>query len=283
MTQPDVHSGLEPEMARRGLRLRRILHPTDCSPESRTAFVHALKLAVASRAELDIVHIESDPQPADLERLPSVRKTLIEWGTLPHGASQHDVAALGITVRKLCLRADDASQGLLHFLAKHDEDLIVLSTHQRHGIDRWFRPEIATHVAMRSHVATLFVPADSLGFVNAGNGTSDLQHVVLPVDDSPSPQTAINLSAELIRSLAPAGSVPTFSVVHVGPSPMTRPDIRYPSDSGWDWQWLARGEDVVHDIVNVAEARPRTSSTTHVARCWLSTHSNPLPLSSLRV
>lgn len=203
MGQPDPHSTTNAGSENRGLHLNHILHPTDCSSESRTAFLHALKLAVAARAELDIVHIESDPQPSDLKRLPSVRETLIEWGVLPNGASQQDVAALGITVRKLCLRADDASQGILQYLAGHDEDLIVLSTHQRHGIDRWFHPEIATHVAMRSHVATLFVPTNSDGFVNADNGASTLQHVVLPVDDPPSPQTAINLSAELVRSLAP--------------------------------------------------------------------------------
>ncbi len=250
--------------------LQRILHPTDLSPDSRGAFAHALKLAVAARAELDIVHIESQPDPSDLDRFPSVTRTLIEWGVLPPNASQQDVAALGITVRKLSLRAADPEVGILHYLADHREDLIVLSTHQRHGIDRWFHPEIATRVALRSHAATLFVPAKSQGFVDATDGRSSLRRVVIPVDNVPSPQTALNLTAEMLRALPNARTAPELTVMHVGPQPMTRPDLTYPQDDGWNWNWLARGEDVVDDILDVADQKSADliAMTTQGHTCW---------------
>lgn len=250
--------------------LRRILHPTDFSHESQSAFRHALRLAVAAQAELDIVHIERDPNPGDLDRFPSVRETLIRWGTLPAGASQQDVANLGITVRKLSLCDSDPERGILHFLARHTEDLIVLSTHQRHGIDRWFHPEIATRVALRSHVATLFIPSGSDGFVAPVDGTSTLERVVLPVDNVPSPQTAINLSAEMLRALARSDARPELTVMHVGPQPIVRHDIHYPRDPGWAWFWLARGEDVVDDIIEVADQKEASliAMTTQGHTCW---------------
>lgn len=250
--------------------LKRILHPTDLCPDSKAAFLHALKLAVAARAELDIVHIESQPNPSDLDRFPSVTRTLIEWGILPAGASQQDVASLGVTIRKVCLRDSDPELGILHYLAEHKEDLIVLSTHQRHGIDRWFHPEIATRVALRSHAATLFVPANSAGFVNADDGSSSLQRVVIPVDNVPSPQTALNVTAEMLRALSPEDASPELTVMHVGPQPMTRPDIAYPPDEGWNWNWLARGEDVVGDILDVAEQKSADliAMTTQGHTCW---------------
>ncbi len=250
--------------------LKRILHPTDLATDSHGAFLHALKLAVATRAELDILHIESHPNPSDLERFPSVRKTLIEWGVLPHGADLHDVAKLGITVRKLCLRDSNPEVGILHYLADHTEDLIVLSTHQRHGIDRWFHPEIATRVALRSHAATLFVPTSSTGFINAATGQSSLKRVVIPIDNIPSPQTALNLTAELLHAVGPSTGAPELTVMHVGPQPMTRPDIVYPQDKGWNWNWLARGEDVVDDILDVADQKSADliAMTTQGHTCW---------------
>lgn len=250
--------------------LKRILHPTDFSPESESAFRHALRLAVAARAELDIVHIERDPNSGDLDRFPSVRETLIRWGTLPAGASQPDVARLGITVRKLSLCDSAPERGILHFLASHTEDLIVMSTHQRHGIDRWFHPEIATRIALRSHVATLFIPAGSNGFVNPVDGGCNLRRVVLPVDNIPSPQTAINLSAEMIRAVKRDDADPELTVMHVGPQPIVRHDIRYPQDDGWNWFWLARSEDVVDDIIGVADQKEADliAMTTQGHTCW---------------
>ncbi|MBI1311448.1 universal stress protein [bacterium] len=255
---------------RRFSHLKHILHPTDLSPDSRGAFAHALKLAVAARAELDILHIESHPNPCDLERFPSVRNTLINWGVLPAGASQQDVAALGITIRKICLSDADPEMGILHYLARHTEDLIVLSTHQRHRVDRWFHPEIATRVALRSHAATLFVPTNCTGFVNAADGSTSLQRVVIPIDSVPSPQTALNLTAELLRALATDGASPELTVMHVGPRPMVNLNLSYPQDEGWNWQWLARGEDIVGDILDVADQKSADliAMTTQGHTCW---------------
>ncbi len=252
------------------LPLKSILHPTDFSPESEAAFVHALKLAVAARAELDIVHIENTPSASAMKRFPRVRDTLNRWGILGEGATSADVAKLGITVRKLSIQAENPGIGIMQFLGRHEEDLIVLATHHRSGIERWFHPDIATRIAVRSHVATMFVPEGSSGFVDARNGHSSLQRVILPVDDVPSPQTAIDLSAAIVRSLTPPNCDPTFSVIHVGPRPLQSVDVHFPPDRDWNWEWLARSEDVVNDIVDVSRQKSADliAMTTQGHTCW---------------
>jgi len=251
------------------LPLKRILHPTDFSPESQSAFVHALRIAVAARAELDIIHIETTPSASDIERFPQVRETLSRWGMLRDGATSSDVAKLGITVRKLSIQAENPGVGIMQFLGRHHEDLIVLATHHRSAIGRWFHPDIATRIAVRSHIATMFVPEDSHGFVRPLDGRSSLQRVILPVDSAPSPQTAIDLSAAMVRSLM-QNDAPTFSVMHVGPKPLQNMKVHFPPDSDWNWEWLARSEHVVNDIVTVAKQKSANliAMTTEGHTCW---------------
>jgi hypothetical protein len=63
-----------------GEPLIRILHPSDFSKASRVAFAHALKIALLSKAELEIVHVQSDKLGADKDvhwtEFPGVRATL---------------------------------------------------------------------------------------------------------------------------------------------------------------------------------------------------------------
>ena len=48
-----------------GEPLIRILHPSDFSKASRGAFAHALKIALQSKAELEIVHVEQHKVGSD--------------------------------------------------------------------------------------------------------------------------------------------------------------------------------------------------------------------------
>ena len=78
----------------------RILHPTDFSRGSEVAFVHALKLALVTKAELEILHISRHPEQVEWSSFPAVRDTLIQWGVLSTGATHEDVAKLRISVYK---------------------------------------------------------------------------------------------------------------------------------------------------------------------------------------
>jgi hypothetical protein len=59
-----------------------IFHPSDFSPASEVAFVHALKIALQSKAKLDLMHVEPTLTPEKPYWLdfPAVRTTLARWG-----------------------------------------------------------------------------------------------------------------------------------------------------------------------------------------------------------
>src|SRR3954464_12926373 len=91
--------------------LQRIFHPSDFTKGSEFAFAHALKLALASKAALEIAHVEphiaenaADNHWTDF---PGIRATLARWGVLPTGADREDVAKTGIDVKKIVLEGKD--------------------------------------------------------------------------------------------------------------------------------------------------------------------------------
>jgi nucleotide-binding universal stress UspA family protein len=67
-----------------GEPLIRIVHPSDFSRSSRVAFAHALKIALRSNAELEIVHVERHKVGSDRDvhwtEFPGVRATLARFG-----------------------------------------------------------------------------------------------------------------------------------------------------------------------------------------------------------
>ncbi len=91
---------ITPQASAVTLPFQRILHPSDFSEDSHTGLVHAVKLAVAARGELSIMHIDPDVPRADFEDFPQVRPLLERWGLLPLGSPRDQVGDLGIAIKK---------------------------------------------------------------------------------------------------------------------------------------------------------------------------------------
>src|SRR4029450_8386635 len=91
-----------------------ILHPSDFSEASETAFAHALKTALVARSHLTLLHVTSDGS-AEWTNFPGVRQTLERWGLLPPNSPPSAVPELGIDVEKVIARGRNAvSSGLRH-------------------------------------------------------------------------------------------------------------------------------------------------------------------------
>jgi nucleotide-binding universal stress UspA family protein len=132
-------------------RFRRILHPTDFSPASRRAFATALALARADRAALTIVHVLSlvGPLVGDAYVPPEAYRQL--------GASARRAAGRRLT--RLLARARRAgvrARGLLLDGLPYEQivraararraDLVVIGTHGRKGLPRFFLGSVAARV-----------------------------------------------------------------------------------------------------------------------------------------
>jgi len=107
-----------------GLRLplHHVFHPSDFSQASEVAFAHALKLALAARAEFRIMHVAPKASDVPWTDFPGVRALLARWGLLPEGSSREDVAKLGINVEKILGFHSDPVASMLHALETHPTD-----------------------------------------------------------------------------------------------------------------------------------------------------------------
>src|SRR4051812_29673600 len=92
--------------------IRHVLHPSDFSDASRTAFAHALKAALIAKGRLTLIHMTEDPK-SDWSAFPGVRETLERWGILPAGSPREAVSELGIDIAKIIGHGPDPVGGVL--------------------------------------------------------------------------------------------------------------------------------------------------------------------------
>ena len=234
-----------------GAPLQRIFHPSDFTPASEVAFAHALKLALESKAALEIAHVERHITGSEADNhwtdFPGVRATLARWGVLPGGAAKEDVAKIGIDVKKIVLEGKDPVASMLFYCHRHPPDLLVLASHHRDGLSRLLHHEVAEPLARKSHAMTLFVPQDGRGFISNENGAVTLRRILIPVDHLPNAQTALNEALFLTNEL---GNSPVeFRLLHVG-SGTGMPALEMPEWPEWKFEKRLAQGDVVEQILH---------------------------------
>lgn len=235
---------------RYGLAIGHVLHATDFEAGSTVAFAHALRLACACRSSLSILHVEraADRRP-DWSRFPAVRDTLARWGMLPQHAARSDVAGLGVRIGKASIADPDPAAGVLGFLQEHPADLLVLSTHQRHGLDRWLHQTTAGRINAGSDGATLFLPVGAAGFVSEDTGAVQLRNILVPIDFEPDPEPAIEVVCDMVAALDVAEC--HVHLLHVGDVSDT-PGVALPGSVNVQYHWRSATGSVVNSILHEA-------------------------------
>lgn len=230
------------------LAIHSIVHPTDFSDASTDAFAHALRIAIATKCKLHILHVAMAPQDEDWMSFPHVREALTQWGFMKAGeppASIH--SKLGVKITKVELPPQSPVAGILTFLDTHPADLIVLSTEGRQGAARWLHGSVAETLARHAHTPTLFVPANRRGFVDQARGEINLQRVLIPVDREPKPAVAIGTIMGFAHTLAGLGV--EERLLHVGRNP---PQVQRHTEPHHPIPVAIRHGDVVESIVAAA-------------------------------
>jgi nucleotide-binding universal stress UspA family protein len=225
-----------------------VLHPSDFSAGSLTAFHHALKAAIIAKSRFTILHVSHEAAAAWTD-FPGVRETLERWGLLPPGSPKSAVPELGIDVRKIVAHFISPVKSVLRYLEEHPADLIVLATHAHEGRASWLRQPVAEPIARQSGQMTLFIPDHVPGFVSAKDGSVSLNRILIPIAAKPRPQPAVAAAARLAARLQrPTG---TFVLLHVGEAG-AMPVVECPEVSGWEWKKITRSGDVIQGIVDTA-------------------------------
>jgi len=231
-------------------RIETIFHPSDFSEASEVAFEHALRLALVAKAELTMLHVDSDDD-ADWADFPGVRSTLERWGLILKGSAKSAVADLGIKVQKVIASNQSPVKASIDFLEKHPADLVVLAVHQYEGNVRWQHKRVAEPIAHAAEAMTLYLPHGVPGFVAHEDGAISLRKILVPVARKPRPGPAIGAVERMIRSLGlPPGKV---NLLHVG-STDDMPPLQIPAEPGWDWTVHVLEGDPVDVIVQTAAA-----------------------------
>jgi nucleotide-binding universal stress UspA family protein len=229
-----------------------VFHPSDFSKTDEAAFAHALKIALAVKGELNLLHAGHPGAQVEWTDFPAVRATLARWNILPERASIEGLSNLGLDVKKVKRSSPDPAKGIIQHIKDHRPDLVVLATHQRSGISRWLHPTMAEPIARASQLMTLFVPRRVMGFISAETGTVHLENILIPVDHDPSPKNAVDAAVALAEGLGCARV--HFTFFHVGEEPEA-PKVHLPSRAGWTFERAAWPGQVVEHILQVAEER----------------------------
>ncbi len=136
-----------------GTRAERILVPVDFSIASRLALAHAAALARVHRAALDLVHF------VEPVMLSAVTEGVVNWAYPTANQVEQARVALydlseeadldGLSVR-LHAGAGHAAVGLLGVATETGAGLIVMSTHGRTGVRRFFLGSVAEKVVQQA-------------------------------------------------------------------------------------------------------------------------------------
>jgi nucleotide-binding universal stress UspA family protein len=210
----------ERAIVRRGGRIpmnasiRSIVHPTDFSDLSVSAFAHALRIALSARSKLHLLHV-SQYDAGEALAFPHARRLLVQWGLTEAEDPPWVIAAkLGIEVDNVRLALQEPARAIVDFLGEHASDLVVLATHGRDGVEHWLKGSVAEAVFRRSAIPTLFIAPGARGFVDQVSGDVQLRRVLVPVDFSPTPGRALETTRRFCTLMT--GEEIAVHLLHVG-------------------------------------------------------------------
>ena len=215
------------------LKLEKILFPTDFTNESLAGLSVAGEMAVHHGAELHLVHgrvlhqIDKENEVAHRfeANMALVHERLESW----FGEDSPAVIAREI-------RGVSAADVVMDYGKMIGVDLIVMSTHGRRGLSRFFLGSVAEEVLRRSSIPVLTVRASDEGPTPKG-----FRKILAPVDFSKESVNALN-TAKVLAGLYNAeiyvvhvveqGVVPSIYAMDRHPIEHLLPDLKAKSEAG---------------------------------------------------
>ena len=139
----------------------RILVPTDGSDVADAAAAHAVAMAAAVGARLDVLYVvDADAmglvRPAQLDA-DEVRTSLSEEGERTAGAVVEAAAEAGVEAETV-VRVGAPDEEIGAYAEEADVDVIVMGTHGRSGLDRVILGSVTERVIRGSKIPVLAVP-----------------------------------------------------------------------------------------------------------------------------
>jgi nucleotide-binding universal stress UspA family protein len=143
-------------------RIRRLLYATDFSTASRRAFTTAVSIARSAGAKLTIVNVIGPVMPTvpelylDAVTLDQLEKLERQWSTRQLKNLAENAKRAGIKTATELRRGDPAAQ-IVRVARSGRADLIVVGTHGRRGLPRFFLGSVAERVIAMAPCAVVTV------------------------------------------------------------------------------------------------------------------------------
>ena len=143
-------------------RVRRILHPTDFSRASGAAFARAVRMAKADRAQLLLVHVLAPPMPIAGEGY-LASEVYDDLQTSARRYAEKHLSGLQGKARKAGARTATlllegvAHERIIRAARSKKADLIVIGTHGRTGLAKFFLGSVASRVVAGASCPVLTV------------------------------------------------------------------------------------------------------------------------------
>lgn len=193
---------------------RSVFHPTSYSG-AQDAFAHALRIALAARGDLRLVHVHAPQESPKFDPFPRMRATLARWGVIDGDESERTVAErLGLSIDKKLVWDASPRAGILTALGEARPDLMVLSIADRTGVPDIFQSSVAEDVVRASGGLTLCVHREFGGFVSQETGAVRLKTILVPVSDRVPAAGVIDTALSLCELFGE--TTPEIHLLHAG-------------------------------------------------------------------
>ena len=203
----------------------RLLVPLDGSKRAEHALPLAARIAGATRAELVLLHVVPFrslyagllPEAADRE---SARR----GDTVEAMHYLHDLThskQLAYTSATYIVEEGPPAEVILETADARDVDLIVMSSHGHHGLDRWLLGNVAEHVTRHATMPVLVLHEREHGLGSTMHAEQrdreQVVRVLVPVDSSVLSEEALEPASELALALAAPGRAEVHVTLIVDP------------------------------------------------------------------
>jgi nucleotide-binding universal stress UspA family protein len=178
-----------------------IVVPLDGSDLSEAALPYARLFARATGSKLLLVTVWDTAEQRLLSRLPDVPGD-IEQRALDYCRDYltgvaNGLAAEGVEVETTVL-AGDTVEELVRLLDERAARLLIMATHGRSGLGRWWYGSVASRLVRQAPVPTLVLGPRVL---EQRRDVQDIRRILVPLDGSPFAETALGPALDLARRL----------------------------------------------------------------------------------
>lgn len=180
--------------------LNKVLVPLDGSPLATCVIPHLVAITQATDAQITLLRVTEMNDPSGRINPVEWHLSKVEAQTYLDEIAEQLEQFTGHKPETQILQGP-AAERIIEYAQKHEQDLIVLSTHGQSGLNGWNVSSVAMKVINRAGLSILLVPAylPDTGSQEGNWGAIHYQHILAPLDGSQRAECVLPIAASLAQ------------------------------------------------------------------------------------